>query len=131
MCKNEGIKAICTVRRPEQAQLLKDAGEKFVVCTSDKDYKRQLGGLAMKLKPTVTLECIAGDMVGEMLDFMGFNTTVIIYGMLSEKNAGGIKPVAFIGKNQRIEAFLLSHVLAPMSMFQFLDLIMKVEKMYG
>ena len=85
----------------------------------------------MKLRPSVCLECIAGDVVGEMLDYMGFGSTVIIYGMLSEKRAGNIAPVAFIGKNQKIEAFLLNHILMPMTLFEFLDLIMKVEKMYG
>jgi len=131
ICRNEGIKVICTVRRAEQVKILEDLGEKFVVNTSSPDYKKKMGGLCMKLRPSVCLECVSGDVVGEMLDFMGFNSTVIIYGTLSEQKAGNIAPINFIGKKQHIEGFLLNHIIAPMPLFDFLNLIMKVEKMYG
>jgi NADPH:quinone reductase-like Zn-dependent oxidoreductase len=131
VCKNEGIKVICHVRREEQVKILKDAGQKFVINSSSPNYRKEMGGLCMKLRPSVCLECVAGETVGEMLDYMGFDSTVIIYGMLSEKKACNISPVAFIGKKQKIEAFLLNHILMPMSLFEFLNLVMKVEKMYG
>jgi hypothetical protein len=43
-----------------------------------------------------------------MLDFMDFGSTLILYGLLSEKPAGGIQTISFIGKNQKVEPFLLS-----------------------
>ena len=131
VCKNEGIRVICTVRRPEQVKILKDAGEEFVVDTSVKGYQKELGGLCLKFKPSVCLECVSGNTTGEMLEYMGFNSTLILYGTLSEQKAAGINTVAFIGKKQTIEGFLLNHIIAPYSQFQMLDLIMKVEKMYA
>lgn len=38
--------------------------------------------LCLKHKPRATLECVSGGVVGEMLNFMGFGSTLIIYGML-------------------------------------------------
>lgn len=69
-----------------------------VVNTSLPDYKKTLAEYCMKLKPSSCLECIAGETTGEMLEYLGFGSTLIIYGLLSEKPAGGIKVIPFIGK---------------------------------
>ena len=45
------------------------------------------------------MECISGDVTGEMLDYMTFGSTLILYGTLSEKPAGGINTIGFIGKD--------------------------------
>jgi len=71
----------------------------------------------MKLRPTGCLECISGDMTGQMCDFLGFGATVILYGTLSEKPAGGINTIAFIGKNLKIEGYLLTNDLTKMTLF--------------
>ena len=67
--------------------------------TSDKDYQKQLGVICMKLKPDLCFECISGTTTGEMLDYMGFGSTLILYGLLSEQPAAGIKTIGFIGKS--------------------------------
>ena len=41
------------------------------------------------------------------MEFIGFESTMIIYGLLSDQHTGGINTLSFLGKNQRIEAFLL------------------------
>ena len=65
----------------------------------------------MKLKPSTCLECVSGEMTGLMLEFMGFKSTLILYGLLSDKPAGGINTIGFIGKSQTIEPFLLTNYL--------------------
>jgi len=64
MLAAEGVIPICTVRKEEQAELLREQlGPKlgkFVVNTSDPQFKQQLGMIAMKFKPQVCLECISG-----------------------------------------------------------------------
>ena len=42
-----------------------------------------------------------------MLEYLGFKSTLILYGLLSDMPAGGIKTIPFIGKAQTIESFLL------------------------
>jgi len=78
--------------------LRNEVGCKYVVDTSKKGWKRELGKFAMKLKPLVCLECIAGDFTGQMLEFLGFGSTLILYGLLSEEAAGGINTINMIGK---------------------------------
>lgn len=45
---------------------------KLIVNTSSPDFKTEMGMICMKLKPSVCLECISGDMTGNILEFMGF-----------------------------------------------------------
>jgi len=51
-------------------------------------------------------------MTGLMMHFLGFNSTVILYGLLSDKPAGGIDTIGFIGKNMTLESYLLTNELA-------------------
>jgi hypothetical protein len=53
---------------------------------------------SQKVKPSTCLECIGGDTTGEMLDYIGFGSTLILYGVLSDKPASGVKVIHFIGK---------------------------------
>ena len=86
--------------------------------------------LCAKHKPRVTLECISGSTVGDMLQYMGFGSTLIIYGMLENKPLSGIDPIPFIGKKQTIETFLLNLAMQEMSLLDFINLILKIEKFY-
>ena len=84
----------------------------------------------MKLKPSVCLECISGDMTGDILEFMGFQSTVLLYGLLSDKPAGNINTIGFIGKAQTIESFLLNNYLAKKTLTEYLEIVLKAEAMY-
>lgn len=70
----------------------------FVVNTSDKDYKKVMGGICMKLKPSTCLECVSGETTGQILEYMTFGSTCILYGLLSDRPAGSINTISFIGK---------------------------------
>ena len=77
--------------------------------------------MCMELNPKTCLECVAGNTTGEMLDFMGFGSTLILYGLLSEQPAGGINTIGFLGKGQTIESFLLTNFLSKKSPAAFAD----------
>lgn len=122
---------MCTVRREEQAEFLRnDLKVKCVVNTGEQGWKRQLGMICMKVKPSVCLECISDTMTGLMMEFMGFNSTVILYGLLSDKPAGGINTIGFIGKNMTLESFLLTNELAKLSLSQYMELVLRAEPLY-
>ena len=131
LCHQEGITPICTVRREEQAEFLRnDLKVKYVVNTSQEGWKKQLGVIAMKTQPSSCLECISGEMTGLMMEFMGFGSTVLLYGLLSDLPAGGINTIGFIGKNMTIESFLLTNYLMKMSLAQYMELVLRAEPLY-
>jgi hypothetical protein len=86
--------------------------------------------ICLKLKPTACLECVAGETTGEMLRFMNFGSTLILYGLLSEKPAGGIHTIEFLGKNQTIESFLLTYYLANKPPAEYVEFIGRAEALY-
>lgn len=65
-----------------------------------------------ELNPTVALDAIAGEATGELLTFMGMGSTVIVYGLLSFQNSSNIDPIYLMGRDQKIEGFLLTHAFA-------------------
>ena len=101
-----------------------------MVNTSEKGWKQQLGAIAMKTKPSTCLECISDNMTGLMMEFLGFNSTVILYGLLSDKPAGGINTIGFIGKNMTLESYLLVNELTKLSLSQYMELIMRAEPLF-
>jgi NADPH2:quinone reductase len=112
---SEGIIPICTVRKEDQAQICRDiVGPKYsqyVLNESDPDFKKKIEKICMKLKPKTCLDSIAGDMTGFMLQLMGYRTTLILYGLLSDKPAGNINAIGFMGKGQTMESFLLTNYM--------------------
>ena len=65
-----------------------------------------------------------------ILEFMGFESRVLLYGLLSDKPAGNINTIGFIGKAQTIESFLLNNYLAKKSLTEYLEIVLKAEAMY-
>jgi len=131
LCHDAGIIPICTVRREEQAEFLKTTLQvKNVVNTGEKGWQRSMGLICLKLKPSVCLECVSDTMTGLMMDFMGFESTVILYGLLSDKPAGGINTIGFIGKKLTLESYLLTNDLVKMSLTQYMELVLRAEPLY-
>ena len=91
LCKAANVVPICTVRREEQAEFLrKEFNVPVVNMTTN---HADLAKICAKEKPMACLECIAGDTTGEMLSYIGFGSTLILYGLLSDKPAGNINVI--------------------------------------
>ena len=84
----------------------------------------------MQLRPLSCLEAISGTTTGEMLDYLAFGGTLILYGLLSEQPAGGIDTIGLIGKNLTIEPYLLTVRIQQMPLSKFIEFILKAEPLY-
>jgi len=130
LCIKEGIKPICTVRRSEQVTLLKtEHSVEHVYNQCDADFDAQMSAVCKELNATVCLECIAGGVVNQMLGFMGFNSTVVLYGYLSEEPVHSINALTLLSKNQAIEGFLLGFYLKKLSPEQMQGFVMQVMEL--
>lgn len=83
------------------------------------------------MRPECCLECVAGETTGEMLNFMGFGSTLILYGLLSDKPAGGINTIGFLGKGQNIESFLLTNYLYKKTLTEHMEFILRAEPLFS
>ena len=129
LAREERIPLINIVRREEQAQTLKELGCEYVLNSSDADFLEKLAELAKKLRATVCYEAIAGAFTGQLMSKMPSGSTCILYGALSEQPVAEIEPLLLIGRNQRLEGFMLPDWLAEKSLWQKLGVINKCTKM--
>ncbi len=109
--------------------ILKDLGAEHVLNSSDADFFEKLQDLAKKLRATVCLEAIGGKFTGQVMSRMPSGSTCILYGLLSEQAIGDIDPLLLIGRNQRLEGFLLNVYMADLSIFGKLGLVNKCQKL--
>lgn len=67
----------------------------------------ELGALAKKFKATSCFEAIGGDITGHILNEMPRKSTVFFYGALAQQPVGAINPLLMIGRDQKIEGWML------------------------
>lgn len=107
LAHSQGIAVINVVRRPEQAQLLKDLGAEHVIVSQGDDWKEELSTKIKDCGATVAFDAVAGDMTGHLLDCLPKRGTVYVYGGLAGR-AANIDPMAVIYHQKQVKGFLLT-----------------------
>jgi len=102
-----GVTVVNVVRKQEQVDALKQLGAEYVVNQSEEDWEKQLKGIVDSLKIRVAFECIGGDMPGRLASLMPSQSTVYVYGALSQQPVGGIPPIDMIYREQVVRGWLL------------------------
>ena len=102
-----------------------------ILNSTEPDFLEKLGELAKKLRATVCFEAIAGEMTGQIMSKMPFNSRCILYGCLSEENVCGIEPLLLIGRNQTLESFLLNFWIKEKSLWALSGIIRRCMKLMG
>ena len=96
------------MRREEQVNFLKkEYGCEYVLNSTSDNFFAELAALAKEKKATALIECIAGDTTGQLLECLPSRSTCIMYGGMSEEPMGAIDPLLLIGRNYKIESFVL------------------------
>ena len=112
LCQRDKIPLINIVRREVQVKMLKEEyGCENVLNSSDADFYEQFKNLAKELKATACIECISGETTGRLMECLPSRSTVVFYGALSEKGASAIDPLLMIGRNYKLEGFVLGQFL--------------------
>jgi len=85
--------------------------------STDADFEKNLRALSKSLGCTVGIECVAGEMSGQVQAALPRNGILIIYGQLSEQKIGPVNCLKFLSQNQRIEGFFLPYWLSEKSLW--------------
>jgi len=117
-----GIELINIVRRDEQVEILKQLGAKYVINSSEENWKQQLKSLVKDLGASVAFDAVAGEMTGDLLDAVPKNGKVWVYGVLAG-NLAGINPINLIYHHKKLEGFLLTRWLMAGGMLRALPRI--------
>ncbi len=116
-------------RRPEQVEMLKSRGAKYVLNSSQENFADELKELAKRLGATAVFEAIAGDMTGTILNAMPPKTTVYLYGALSEKPCANIDPIEVVFHEKTLTGFYLGNWLRDRGIIGMLRTVSRVQQM--
>lgn len=126
--QRHNIPIIHTVRRPEQVTVVRERGGEQVLLSTAADFDTQLQALARKLKATLLLDAIAGNMTQQLADAAPFGSTILLYSRLSEKDSV-INPGTVFLKHLRIEGWFLGNWMREKNFIQSLLLSRKAQAM--
>lgn len=119
--KRHNIPIIHVVRRQEQVELVRSRGGEFVLNSEDNDFVEQLRVTAQKLRATLLLDAIGGNMTQQLADVAPHGSTILLYSRLSQKNFDTDSRVWII-KNLYAHGWFLGNWVATKNLLQILQL---------
>lgn len=130
LSKRENVPIIHIVRRPEQAELVRERGGEWILNSRDADFVSQLSGLVQKSHATLLLDAIGGSMTGQLAEAALYNSTILLYSRLSEKNSEIDARTALV-KNLHFDGWFLANWLREKNLVQTLRLSQRAQALIG
>lgn len=107
LARQDNIPVINLVRRPEQAESLKNQGSVHVLNTSGISFIEELADISSKLQATALFDSVCSPLTGKMIEALPDGSSVYIYGNLSGEEFISVNPRSLIDKDIKINGFFL------------------------
>lgn len=107
LAASRGVEVVNVVRRREQVELLKTAGAREVLDSSEEDFDERLVEACKRVSATVAFDAVAGELTGRVLRAMPADSECVVYGGLSMEGCL-IDPRSLIFERKRVRGFWLS-----------------------
>lgn len=123
------IPLINIVRSLEQMNDL--ASERWVLNSSDADFREKLAALSKQLNATIAFDAVGGEMSGILFDAMPAKSKVVVYGALAGATCRDISPLGLIFQEKQLEGFWLAQFLRDsgfLKIYQSTQLIQSLMK---
>ena len=120
---------INAVRRNNQVELLKSLGAEYVLNSASDDFAAELSALCKRHNATAAFEPIAGNMTGVVMNAMPPESTVYLYGALSQEPCGGIDPIEVIFHDKSLTGFFLGNWLRKRGLIGVMRAAARVQRM--
>ena len=121
---------IHVVRRDTHVELLKSRGAIHVLNSSDEGFAENLKTLCEQIHATTAFEAIAGEMTGTILNAMPADSTIYVYGALSEEACANIDPVELIFHHKTVTGFYLGAWLQRQGVLRILRTAGRIQRMF-
>jgi NADPH:quinone reductase-like Zn-dependent oxidoreductase len=129
MAADAGFPLVSVVRRTAQVELLKSLGATYVLNSADEDFSAQTKAVCERLGATAAFDAVGGDMTGTLLNAMPPDSTVYVYGALSETAAGNLDPVELIFHRKTAKGFFLGEWLKSRGALGILQIANRVQRL--
>ena len=127
--KKEGIKVINIVRKQEQVENLKSAGEEFVLNSAEEGFAKQLKELSHELNALMAFDAVGGEITGVLINNMPVGSDVVLYGGLSGSDIAGIDSLEIIFGNKKLYGFDLNKWIAVKNRDEFQEVANEIQNM--
>eukprot|EP00358_Blepharisma_japonicum_P002237 CAMPEP_0202945388 /NCGR_PEP_ID=MMETSP1395-20130829/6405_1 /ASSEMBLY_ACC=CAM_ASM_000871 /TAXON_ID=5961 /ORGANISM="Blepharisma japonicum, Strain Stock R1072" /LENGTH=179 /DNA_ID=CAMNT_0049645355 /DNA_START=350 /DNA_END=886 /DNA_ORIENTATION=+ len=127
-CIKENIPVINVVRRDEQVKVLKEIGAKYIVNSSNRNFEYELKKHIDSLNATAAFDCVGGEMTGSLINLLGKNSVVYVYGMLSQEKIAEIDPAELIFNRKKIEGLWTQEIIKRKGAYYMLKVLKKIVK---
>jgi NADPH2:quinone reductase len=107
LAASRGIEVVNVVRRREQVELLKSAGAREVLDSSEEGFDERLAEACKRVRATVAFDAVAGTLTGRVLHAMPSGSECVVYGGLSMEGCL-LDPRSLIFERKRVRGFWLS-----------------------
>jgi NADPH:quinone reductase-like Zn-dependent oxidoreductase len=128
LARQEGIRTINVVRRPEQASELKSEGADEVVCNKTESLPERVQQIAGDGGVHYALDAVAGTTGAEALASLGRGGRMLVYGALSGESTP-IDPRVLIVGQKRVEGFWLKEWMDEQSLLRKFFLMKRVARL--
>jgi len=105
LAESASIQVINIVRKEEHVNMLKAAGNKFVLWNQEDDLLEKLKELALSLDARIAFDAVGGEQSGQLLDAMPANSTLYLYGALGGRTLSEIPASDVIFNKKSIRGF--------------------------
>ena len=130
LSKREGLPVIHTVRRAEQAELLRSLGADHVLDSSTPNFAAELAAKAKELRATIAFDAIAGDSPSQLLEAMPPHSRVLVYGVLAGSRGMGVDVGPVLANASGLEGFYLVRWMEKAGPLQLLHTARKVQRLF-
>jgi NADPH:quinone reductase-like Zn-dependent oxidoreductase len=131
LARDEGLKAIAVIRRPDDRDELGDLGAAEVLVSGDADFADAARAALKSLKPRVLLDAVGDQVTADLFFAMPPGAAWISYGKMSDEAPRLSQMGQFIFMDKRIEGFWLSTWLPRLSRDRRIELIGKVQDRFA
>ena len=126
--QNNGIQVINIVRCDSQVEMLKNAGAKIVLNSTDADFAKELKKVCKEHQAHLAFDAVAGPLTLQVLNAMPNHSKVTVYGGLSFE-AAQADPGALIFKGKSVDGFWLTSWLGKKNPLQSLRFWQRAQKL--
>jgi NADPH:quinone reductase-like Zn-dependent oxidoreductase len=127
--KMEGVKVINIVRKQEQVENLKSAGEEFVLNSAEEGFAKQFKELTHELNALMAFDAVGGEITGVLINNMPADSDIILYGGLSGIDISGIDSLEIIFGNKKLYGFDLNKWIAVKKRDEFQEVANEIQNM--
>ena len=128
MGRRDGFRTVCVVRSATNSAALQALGADAVIETDKQDLVTEVARITQGRGVGYALDCVGGELAGEVVRCLGLNGRLVIYGTLANT------PLQFPGRDlmmpgAHVDGFLLPTWMAQQSPLRLLGILRAVKKL--